>query len=64
MLTSVVGFATLLFSGFPGLAQLGLYSVTGIVVAAGGHALRAADAAALPDSACAMCRSSAARSRP
>jgi len=35
MLTSVVGFATLLFSGFPGLAQLGLYSVTGLVVAAG-----------------------------
>ncbi len=35
MLTSVVGFATLLFSGFPGLAQLGLYSVTGIAVAAG-----------------------------
>ena len=35
MLTSVVGFATLLFSGFPGLAQLGLYSVSGIVVAAG-----------------------------
>jgi predicted exporter len=35
MLTSVVGFATLLFSGFPGLAQLGLYSITGIVVAAG-----------------------------
>ncbi|MDQ2962988.1 MAG: MMPL family transporter [Pseudomonadota bacterium] len=35
MLTSVVGFATLLFSGFPGLAQLGLYSIAGIVVAAG-----------------------------
>ena len=35
MLTSVVGFATLLFSGFPGLAQLGLYSITGLVVAAG-----------------------------
>ena len=35
MLTSVVGFATLLFSSFPGLAQLGLYSITGIVVAAG-----------------------------
>jgi predicted exporter len=34
MLTSVVGFCTLLFSGFPGLAQLGLYSVSGIVVAA------------------------------
>jgi len=34
MLTSTVGFATLLFSDFPGLAQLGAYSVTGIVVAA------------------------------
>ena len=34
MLTSVIGFCTLLFSGFPGLAQLGLYSVSGIVVAA------------------------------
>jgi len=34
MLTSVVGFCTLLFSGFPGLAQLGLYSVSGIIVAA------------------------------
>lgn len=34
MLTSAVGFCTLLFSGFPGLAQLGLYSVTGIIVAA------------------------------
>ena len=35
MLTSVVGFVTLLFSRFPGLAQLGLYSVSGLVVAAG-----------------------------
>jgi predicted exporter len=34
-LTSVVGFATLWLSNFPGLAQLGLYSVAGIVVAAG-----------------------------
>jgi predicted exporter len=34
MLTSVVGFATLFFSDFPGLAQLGLYSVTGILAAA------------------------------
>jgi predicted exporter len=34
MLTSVIGFATLLFSDFPGLAQLGLYSVSGIAVAA------------------------------
>ncbi len=34
MLTSVVGFCTLLFSGFPGLAQLGLYSVSGIIIAA------------------------------
>lgn len=32
--TSVIGFASLLFSGFPGLAQLGLYSTTGLIVAA------------------------------
>jgi predicted exporter len=34
VLTSVCGFATLLVSGFPGLAQLGLYSITGLAVAA------------------------------
>ena len=34
MLTSVVGFASLLPSTFPGLAQLGLYSIAGLVVAA------------------------------
>jgi len=34
MLTSVCGFASLLPSGFPGLAQLGLYSVSGLVAAA------------------------------
>lgn len=34
VLTSVFGFASLLFSGFPGLAQLGLYSVAGLVAAA------------------------------
>ena len=34
VLTSICGFASLLFSGFPGLAQLGLYSITGLVVAA------------------------------
>ncbi len=34
VMTSVCGFAALLFSGFPGLAQLGLYSITGLVVAA------------------------------
>lgn len=34
VLTSLVGFGALLFSGFPGLAQLGLYSVTGIAAAA------------------------------
>ena len=34
VLTSICGFATLMLSGFPGLAQLGLYSVTGLVVAA------------------------------
>lgn len=34
VLTSVAGFAALLFSGFPGLAQLGLYSISGLVSAA------------------------------
>ncbi len=34
VLTSACGFAALLFSGFPGLAQLGLYSLSGVVVAA------------------------------
>ena len=34
MLTSVFGFASLLFSGFPGLAQLGLYSIVGLLTAA------------------------------
>lgn len=32
--TSVFGFASLLLSGFPGLAQLGLYSVAGLIIAA------------------------------
>ncbi|MDQ9171786.1 MMPL family transporter [Oxalobacteraceae bacterium R-40] len=32
-LTSIVGFAALLFSGFPGLAQLGLYSIAGLLAA-------------------------------
>jgi predicted exporter len=34
LLTSVCGFASLLPSGFPGLAQLGLYSITGLIAAA------------------------------
>jgi len=34
LFTSVCGFAALLFSGFPGLAQLGLFSVAGLVAAA------------------------------
>jgi predicted exporter len=34
VLTSVCGFAVLLFSGFPGLAQLGLYSLSGLLTAA------------------------------
>src|SRR5574343_1166166 len=34
VLTSTCGFAALLFSGFPGLAQLGLYSLSGVVAAA------------------------------
>jgi len=33
VLTSVTGFAALLFSGFPGLAQLGLFSASGLIVA-------------------------------
>jgi len=34
MLTSVCGFASLLASGFPGLAQLGAYSISGLIAAA------------------------------
>jgi predicted exporter len=34
VIISICGFATLLFSGFPGLAQLGLYSLTGLIAAA------------------------------
>ena len=34
VLTSICGFAALLFSGFPGLAQLGLYSLSGVLTAA------------------------------
>ena len=33
MLTSVCGFGAMLFSGFPGLSQLGLFSIAGLVVA-------------------------------
>ncbi len=34
VLTSVCGFAVLVFSGFPGLAQLGVYALIGLVTAA------------------------------
>jgi predicted exporter len=34
LLTSVCGFAALLFSGFPGLEQLGVFSIAGLVAAA------------------------------
>ncbi|MDP2369846.1 MMPL family transporter [Rhodoferax sp.] len=34
VLTSCAGFAALLFSGFPGLSQLGLYSISGLIAAA------------------------------
>lgn len=34
VLTSIFGFAALLLSGFPGLAQLGLYSTAGLIAAA------------------------------
>ncbi len=33
VLTSIAGSAALLFSGFPGLAQLGMFSIAGLVVA-------------------------------
>ncbi len=34
VLTSIAGFSALLLSGLPGLAQLGLYSIVGLIVAA------------------------------
>lgn len=34
VLTSIAGFAALLFAGLPGLAQLGVYSIAGLAVAA------------------------------
>ncbi len=34
VLTSITGFASLLLSNFPGLAQLGLYSIAGLIAAA------------------------------
>ena len=34
VLTSACGFGALLFAGFPGLAQLGLYALSGLIVAA------------------------------
>jgi predicted exporter len=33
VLTSVVGFGAMIFSGFPGLAQLGVFSIAGLVTA-------------------------------
>ena len=33
VLTSICGFSAMLFSGFSGLAQLGLFSITGLIVA-------------------------------
>ncbi|RFU45672.1 MMPL family transporter [Paraburkholderia sp. DHOC27] len=34
VMTSICGFASMLFSGFPGLVQLGLYSIAGLTTAA------------------------------
>ena len=34
VMTSICGFSVMLFSGFPGLAQLGLFSIAGLIVAA------------------------------
>ena len=33
VLTSICGFSAMLFSGFPGLAQLGLFSIAGLIIA-------------------------------
>lgn len=33
VITSICGFSAMLLSGFPGLAQLGLFSITGLIVA-------------------------------
>lgn len=33
VLTSICGFSAMLFSGFPGLAQLGMFSIVGLIVA-------------------------------
>ena len=46
LLTSVCGFLALVFSGFPGLAQLGVFSIAGLVAAALDHTFRAAAGAA------------------
>ena len=46
VLTSICGFASLLLSGFPGLAQLGLYSIAGLIAAGDGDPLRPASSAA------------------
>lgn len=35
VLTSIVGFSSLLFSSFPGLAQLGMFTIAGLITAAG-----------------------------
>ncbi len=34
LFTSVIGFAALVFTGFPGLAQLGVFSIAGLIAAA------------------------------
>ncbi|MCL7743811.1 MMPL family transporter [Guyparkeria hydrothermalis] len=34
LITSLIGFAALLFSGFPGLMQIGVYAMTGLITAA------------------------------
>ena len=34
LFTSLIGFAALVFAGFPGLAQLGVFSVAGLLAAA------------------------------
>lgn len=49
VVVSLCGFATLLFSGFPGLAQLGVYSMAGLIAAAATTRYVLPHLAAIPD---------------
>ena len=48
LFTSLIGFAALVFAGFPGLAQLGVFSIAGLARRGGDDALRLPGAGARP----------------